>query len=143
VATAPGILAERRLQAWLKLWTPVFALGGLGFYLAPGLVTTSLNRQGARLGMEASPVEGESTWIVLAVAYMVLVTVITNDAAEDPLGRQSQVRYLIAGKSASSLGSLGYFLLKRRSFAFLANFLLDGAIAAGTYKLLQDARRSS
>lgn len=131
--------AEARLKAWLRVWAPTFALGGAAFYLLPGAVTSSLN-QGARLtALEESPVDADNLWIVLAGAYMALIAGISWRAAEDPVRHRDLVRFLMLGKAASSFGALGYFLFKRRSYAFLANFLLDGAILAGTAKLLADA----
>ena len=131
--------AEARLATWLKVWAPIFALGGAAFYLLPGRVTASLN-QGARVtGLDESPVDADNLWVVLAGAYMALITGISWRAAEDPVRHRDLVRFLMLGKAASSFGALGYFLFHRRTYAFLANFVLDGAILAGTAKLLADA----
>jgi hypothetical protein len=136
--------AEDRLRLWLKVWAPLFMFGGAAFYVLPGRVTSSMNR-GARLtGMEESPVDADNVWVVLAMAYMALITAISAQAASsDDAGRREElVRYLMLGKAASSFGALGYFLFKRRSYGFLVNFLLDGAILGVTYKLLADTRRA-
>ncbi|HEV3230816.1 MAG TPA: hypothetical protein VG245_01040 [Candidatus Dormibacteraeota bacterium] len=138
--------AEARLSRWLKLWAPAFAAGGAAFYLLPGAVTASLARTGRMVGLEEARgphgggSDADNLWVVLAGAYMALITAISAQAAERPLAREDLVRLLILGKTASSLGALGYFLFRRRAFAFLANFLLDGAIAGVTYALLEDAR---
>ena len=133
--------ASARLSRWLKLWAPTFAVGGAAFYLLPGAVTASLNRQARMVGLEESPPDADNLWVVLAGAYMALITAISARAAADPVARQDLVRLLILGKTASSLGALGYFLFRRRAFAFLANFAVDGAIAGVTWALLEDARR--
>ena len=125
----------------MKLWAPIFAAGGLGFYLLPGMITASMN-QGARLsGLEESPVDADNLWVVLAGAYMALITAIAADAAltDDAARRHTLARYLLVGKVTSSLGALGYFAFRRRAYAFLANFVLDGGIAAVTYSLLRQA----
>lgn len=135
--------ADRRLKLWLTVWAPLFMFGGASFYLLPANVTASMN-QGARLShLEESPVDADNLWIVLAMAYMALITAISARAArsEDRSLREELVGYLMIGKVASSLGALGYFVFKRRSYAFLVNFLLDGGIAAVTYRLLDDTRR--
>jgi hypothetical protein len=132
---------EQRLQTWLKICAPIFAAGGLGFYLIPGAITSSMNRGARSVGLAQSPVDADNLWIVLAAAYMALITAISAGAAltEESERRHSLVRYLLIGKVSSSLGALGYFAFRRRAYAFLANFLLDGGIAAVTYGLLREA----
>ncbi|MDP9326087.1 MAG: hypothetical protein M3O87_06085 [Candidatus Dormibacteraeota bacterium] len=136
--------ADQRLKTWLKVWAPLFMLGGTAFYLLPGRVTGSMNRGARLVKMEESPVDADNLWVVLAMAYMALITAITAQAAtsDDRVRREELVRYLMIGKAASSFGALGYFLFKRRAYSFLANFLLDGAILGVTYKLLADTRRA-
>jgi hypothetical protein len=136
--------ADARLRAWLRVWAPLFMLGGAAFYLLPGRVTANMN-QGARLvRMQESPVDADNLWVVLAMAYMALITAITAQAAttDDHARRDELVRFLMVGKAASSFGALGYFVFKRRAYSFLANFLLDGAILGVTYKLLADTKRA-
>ena len=137
--------AEARLQLWLKVWAPIFMLGGAGFYLLPGKITSNMNRGARLLKMEESPVDSDNLWVVLAMAYMALITAISAQAAaaDDRARREDLTRLLMVGKAASSFGALGYFVFKRRAYSFLANFLLDGAILGITYGLLSAARRSS
>ena len=127
----------------MKVWSPIFAAGGLGFYLLPGMITASMNKGARTVGLAESPVDADNLWIVLAAAYMALITAISADAATtaDNVRRHTLARYLLVGKVSSSLGALGYFVFKRRGYAFLANFLLDGGIAVVTYRLLRDAER--
>ena len=128
----------------MRVWAPIFAAGGLGFYLLPGPITASMNVGARGVGLEEAPVDADNLWVVLAAAYMALITAISRDAAttSDPERRHSLARYLLVGKVSSSLGALGYFVFRRRGYAFLANFLLDGGIAAVTYALLRDAERA-
>jgi hypothetical protein len=135
--------ADARLQLWLRVWAPMFMAGGAGFYLLPGRITANMNRGARLLGMEESPVDADNLWVVLAMAYMALITVISARAAgtEDRRQREELTRLLLVGKAASSFGALGYFLFKRRAYSFLANFLLDGAILGVTYRLLEETRK--
>jgi hypothetical protein len=134
--------AERRLSIWLRAWAPTFAVGAALFYLLPGRTTASLNASARRVGLAESPVDADNLWVVLAAAYMALITGLAQQAAPKPLARQDLVRLLMLGKAASSLGALGYFLFRRRSYAFLLNFIVDGAILGLTYKLLTEAREA-
>jgi hypothetical protein len=135
--------AERRLSIWLRAWAPTFAAGAGLFYLLPGRTTASLNASARRVGLQESPVDADNLWVVLAAAYMALITGLAQQAAPKPLARQDLVRFLMLGKAASSLGALGYFLFRRRAYAFLLNFAVDGAILALTYKLLTDAQEAA
>ena len=134
--------ADARLQLWLRVWAPMFMAGGAGFYLLPGRITANMNRGARLLGMEESPVDADNLWVVLAMAYMALITVISARAAgTEDRQREELTRLLLVGKAASSFGALGYFLFKRRAYSFLANFLLDGAILGVTYRLLEETRK--
>ncbi len=138
MVTAEHSEADERLKLWLKLWAPIFMAGGAGFYLLPGSITASMNKGARMVGMEESPVDADNLWVVLAMAYMALITVISARAAAagDRRQRRELTRLLMVGKAASSFGALGYFVFKRRAYSFLANFLLDGAILGVTYRLL-------
>src|ERR1700694_5907645 len=135
--------AEARLRLWLKVWAPIFMLGGAGFYLLPGRITSNMNRGARLLKMEESPVDSDNLWVVLAMAYMALITAISAQAAaaDDRARREDLTRLLMVGKAASSFGALGYFIFKRRAYRFLANFLLDAAILGVTSRFLSAARR--
>jgi hypothetical protein len=144
MSATDALRADDRLRTWLKLWAPIFMLGGAGFYLLPGPITANMNKAARRVRMAESPVDADNLWVVLAMAYMALITAISAQAANsDDRGRREDLtRLLMVGKAASSFGALGYFLFKRRAYSFLANFLLDGAILGVTYRLLSDSRRS-
>jgi len=137
------VSATQRLSLWLRLWAPLFAGGGALFYLAPGRVTGSLNLGARVTGLAESPVDADNVWVVLAVAYMAVITGLSQSAAAEPLQRRDLVRLLILGKAVSSLGALGYFIARRRSYAFALNFALDGTICATTWALLRAAERES
>jgi nitric oxide reductase large subunit len=131
--------ADERLKLWLKVWAPIFMAGGAGFYLLPGRITSNMNKGARLVGMEESPVDADNLWVVLAMAYMALITTISARAAltDDRERRRELTRLLMVGKTASSFGALGYFIFKRRAYSFLANFLIDGAILGVTYRLLE------
>ena len=143
MTAADASQAEARLQLWLKIWAPIFMLGGAGFYLLPGKITASMNRGARLVKMEESPVDADNLWVVLAMAYMALITAISLQAAavDDRARREDLTRLLMVGKAASSFGALGYFIFKRRAYSFLANFLLDGAILGVTHRLLRSSQR--
>jgi hypothetical protein len=128
---------QSMLRLWLRVWMVVFALGAVDFLVFPTVTLAVLNSAGNLFGMPAIPARVTEFWAVLAVAYMVLVAAFCWEATNDPGIDPQPVRFLILGKTASSLVSLLYFIVVVHAFAFLANFLVDGFIAAGTYVLLR------
>ncbi len=76
-------------------------------------------------------VEGtdDRLWLALAFAYMVVITGLSLVAQADVVRYRPLLLVLVAGKTASSLGSLAYFLLDDDSFFLLLNFLVDGFLA--------------
>ena len=128
------------LRLWLRTWMVVFALGAVDFLVFPTVTLNVLNSAGNLFAMPAIPSRVVEFWAVLAVAYMVLVTAFCWEATKQAGVDPQPVRFLIVGKTASSLVSLLYFLVVVHAFAFLANFLVDGFVAAGTFLLLRSYR---
>jgi hypothetical protein len=117
-----------------------FALGAIAFLVFPGLTVHMLNQAGAEIGLPALPTGNAQFWVGLAVAYMVLVTSFCWEATRTREISDQAVRFLLTGKAASALVSLVYFAIALHAFAFLANFVVDGAIFAVTYLLYSQAR---
>jgi uncharacterized membrane protein len=131
--------ATRRLRLLLRGLMVVFALGAVDFLVFPNLTIKILNASGSAFGLPALEWRAHEFWAVLAVAYMVLVTAFCWEATRRPGVEAQPVRFLIIGKTASSLVSLLYFVIAVQAFAFLANFLVDGLIAAVTWFLYRQA----
>ena len=64
-----------------------------------------------------------------AFAYMVVITGICLVAQADVVRYRALILVLAAGKTASSLGSLAFFLIQEHVFIYLLNFLVDGFLA--------------
>src|SRR2546425_7116829 len=76
-----------------------------------------------------SPPSALRFWLSLGLAYMVLVTLLAAQIARDPRGRAHLMPLLAAGKATSSLTCAGYFVFSLPAFLYLANALVDGALA--------------
>lgn len=105
----------------------LFAAVGLLFLFVPEGVLTFLNSVSAGWGMAPSPVTGLSFYLVLAAAYMYVVTVLAFLMYRHPENRSLTV-LLINAKLASSVLSLALFLLHGQYFVYLANCVIDGFI---------------
>ena len=79
--------------------------------------------------MEATPVQGFSLYLILAVGYMYLVSLLSAMMYLHPDNKYF-IWLLINGKSASAVLSLLLFIFHRPFLIFAANALIDGAIAA-------------
>ena len=121
------LAALRLLFAGLAV---AFAATGLVFFLFPDGTLGVLNAAGSPLGFPPAPPSALRFWLSLGLAYMVLVTLLAAQIARDPRGRAHLMPLLAAGKATSSLTCAGYFVLSMPAFIYLANALVDGALAA-------------
>jgi len=128
-----GAAAERFVVLNLRLLAFVFALVGILFIVVPGGVLDVVSDVGEWLGNDtrASHTQ-EDLWLALGFAYMVVIAGICLLAQADVVRYRPLLLVLAAGKTASSLGSLAFFLLDEQVFAYLLNFLLDGFLAVAS-----------
>ena len=132
----------RRLRVLLRIWTVIFALGAVDFFVFPYLTVRILNSTAKSLGMhEVTALNGgQDFWLTLAVPYMILVAAFAWVAQRGPRIQAQPVQFLMLAKAASSLTSLALFLLGGFAYPFLANFVVDGAIVLITYWFYRAAR---
>jgi hypothetical protein len=109
-----------------------FLVVGALFLAVPDGVLSFFNRLSGPLGLPEAPLIGRPFFLVLASGYMYLVSLLAWLMFKHPDNRVYS-RLLVHGKSASSLLSLIFFLVQRPFLIFLANFLVDGLIAAGVW----------
>jgi len=125
-----GPTAERFVVLNLRLLAATFAVVGLLFIAVPNGTLDVLTDVGEWFGgFTAAPHGDEQLWLALGFAYMVVITGICLVAQADPVRYRALLLVLAAGKTASSLGSLGFFLFDQDVFAYLLNFLVDGFLA--------------
>ncbi len=122
-------MATKRLRLLLRIWTVIFLLGAVDFFVFPYLMhqVTALNG-------------GQDFWLTLAVPYMILVAALSWIAQRGTRIQAQPVQFLLLAKAASSLTSLALFLLGGFAYPFLANFVVDGAIVLITYWFYRAAR---
>jgi hypothetical protein len=121
-------LMERRLTLVFRGLAGAFAVTGALFFFFPNGVINVLNTVGDLFGFAHAPEMGHRFWLSLGTSYMVVVTVLAWMIGTDPLGRRPMMIALAAGKAASSLTCLYFFILYDAFFVYLANFLVDGSL---------------
>jgi hypothetical protein len=125
-----GERAEKFVVANLRLLMVSFALVGILFIAVPSGVLDTISDVGEWLGNDTrAPHTQEYLWLALAFAYMVVITGICLVAQMDIVRYRPLLLVLAAGKTASSLGSLAFFLVQEEVFIYLLNFLVDGFLA--------------
>jgi nitric oxide reductase large subunit len=125
-----GPAAERFVVANLRLLAASFAVVGILFIAVPSGVLDVISDVGEWFGNETrAPHTQEQLWLALSFAYMVVITGICLVAQSDVVRYRPLLLVLAAGKTASSLGSLAFFLIDENVFIYLLNFLVDGFLA--------------
>lgn len=125
-----GPTAERFVVLSLRLLALSFAAVGILFIAVPNGVLDTISDLGDDLGgFTRAPHTTEQLWLALAFAYMVVITGICLVAQADVVRYRPILLVLAAGKTASSLGSLGFYVFDQQVFIYLLNFLVDGFLA--------------
>lgn len=125
-----GAAAERFVVLSLRLLAASFAAVGVLFIAAPDGVLGAISDLGDSLGdFTQAPETSVQLWLALGFAYMVAITGICLVAQADVVRYRPLLLVLAAGKTASSLASLGFYLFDADVFAYLLNFLVDGFLA--------------
>jgi hypothetical protein len=137
-----GARAESFVVLSLRLLAISFAVVGILFIAVPGGVLDTISDLGDSLGgFSRAPHTQEQLWLALAFAYMVVITGICLVAQADVVRYRPFLLVLAAGKTASSLGSLGFYLFDDDVFIYLLNFLVDGFLALAAFWLWSLAGR--
>ena len=123
----------------LRLLALSFAVVGLLFIAVPNGTLDVISDLGEWLGNHTRAPHGdEQLWLSLGFAYMVVITGICLVVQVDVVRYRALLLVLAAGKTASSLATLGFFVFDEQVFAYLLNFLLDGflvLVALGFWSL--------
>jgi nitric oxide reductase large subunit len=137
-----GEKAEALVVLGLRLMAISFAVVGILFIAVPSGVLDTISDLGEWLGNDTrAPHTQEDLWLALAFAYMVVITGICLVAQMDVVRYRPLLLVLAAGKTASSLGSLAFFLIDEHVFIYLLNFLVDGFLAVASLWLWSLAGR--
>ena len=126
-----GARAERFVVLNLRLLAVSFAVVGVLFIAVPNGVLDVISDLGDSIGgFTTAPETVEKFWLALAFAFMVVITGICVVVQMDVLRYRPFLLVLAAGKTASSLGALGFYVFDQDVFIYLLNFLVDGFLAA-------------
>ena len=105
-----------------------FAVVGVIFAAIPGKVLAAFNYLAGGLDWPESTNEPYTLYLALAIAYMYVVTLLAWKMARHPEER-AYPWLLVHGKAASAVVCIALFVLQEQYLLYLANFVVDGAIA--------------
>jgi choline dehydrogenase-like flavoprotein len=124
-----GEAAERFVVFALRVLAVCFAVVGLLYLVVPTPTLDVISDVGELLGNHTrAPHTQEFMWLSLGFAYMAVITGICLIAQADVVRYRPLILLLAAGKTASSLTSLSFFLIQDQVFAYLLGFLVDGSL---------------
>ena len=125
-----GARAERFVVLNLRLLAVSFAVVGILFIAVPNGVLDVISDLGNDIGsFTRAPDTVEKFWLALAFAYMVVITGISVVVQADVVRYRPVLLVLAAGKTASSLAALGFYVFDSNVFIYLLNFIVDGFLA--------------
>lgn len=104
-----------------------FIAVGLLFFFMPDSVLSFFNDISGQLGMKEILLQGKSFFLILATAYMYVVSLLAFFMFKYP-DNQLPPLLLTNAKLASSLLSFGMFFCHHPYLVYLVNGLVDGAI---------------
>lgn len=107
--------------------TVIFAVVGLIFLLFPDGALIFFNRISGYFGLPQAPLQGVGFYVILASAYMYLVTFLAFQMYRYP--EQNIYPVLLAQcKLASAIISIYLFFMHQPYLIYFANFVIDGSI---------------
>jgi hypothetical protein len=113
-----------------------FLVVGMLFIATPDGVLDAISDLGDGIGDFAhAPATEEKLWLALAFAYMVVITGIALVVQLDVVRYRLLLLVLAAGKAASSLAALGFYVFDDDVFIYLLNFLVDGFLVGASLLL--------
>jgi hypothetical protein len=105
----------------------VFIIVGITFMLIPDRVITFFNDLSSSVGMATVPVVGYNFYLILAAAYMYLVTILAFLMYRYPKNTVYPL-LLCHGKIASAVLSILIVFLHKPTMLYLGNGIVDGGI---------------
>lgn len=105
----------------------IFAIVGLLFLIASDGVLSFFNFISGKIGMRKAPLNYSGFYLILAVGYMYLVTIIAWLMFKHPMNKYFPM-LLANAKLASSFLSLFMFIAGHPYLICLVNFIVDGCI---------------
>ncbi|HPI74437.1 MAG TPA: hypothetical protein PLZ01_13570 [bacterium] len=120
----------------------VFVVVGLFFLFYAGQVLHLFNTLALQLGLPQSSEEATGFYLILAVAYMYVVTLLAFLMYRHPENSLPPF-LLINAKAASAMLSALFFIFHQRYLIYIVNAVVDGSITLAVARLREERRINS
>lgn len=118
----------------------VFGMVGLVFLFMSSDVLSFFNGLSRAVGMQGTSSDGHRFYVILAAAYMYLVTLLASQMYLHPDNPVYPI-LLLNGKTASSVLSILFFILDTPLLIYLTNGIVDGLIGVLVIAMYRSIRR--
>lgn len=118
----------------------VFGMVGLLFLFLSSDVLSFFNGLSRAVGMQEASSVGHKFYVILAAAYMYLVTLLASLMYVHP-DNPAYPFLLFNGKTASSALSILFFILDKPLLIYLTNGIVDGLIGVLVIAMYRSVRR--
>ena len=118
----------------------VFGMVGLVFLFMSSDVLSFFNGLSRAVGMQGTSSDGHRFYVILAAAYMYLVTLLASQMYLHPDNPVYPI-LLLNGKTASSVLSILFFILDTPLLIYLTNGIVDGLIGVLVIAIYRTIRR--
>jgi hypothetical protein len=140
---------ENRGEFWYQFYklasltlSIIFGIVGIIFLAMPAQVLGFFNAISTSYGLPSTPTEGTSFFLILAVAYMYLVSMLAFMMYKNP-ENSSFPLLLINAKSVSTVASILFIIVHGHCLIYIVNAITDGSIALGVLLLNRKIREMS
>ena len=119
----------------------IFVVVGLIFLIFPDWPLIFFNNLSGYFGLPQAPLQGTGFYLILASAYMYLVTLLAYLMYRYPEQRIYPF-LLVQCKLASSILSIYLFLIHQHYLIYLANFIIDGFIGIAVLYFMKKMKKT-
>jgi hypothetical protein len=117
---------ELLVKRVMGVFTIIFAIGALSFWLLPEKLIEVLNSIGSSIGFgEEAPTIANGMWVTLSVAMMVIISVLSYMVWSDPKKNVNVLLPIVVCKFTSSILGVYFFVFVLQSFAYITITLTD------------------
>ena len=117
---------ELLVKRVMGVFTIIFAIGALSFWLLPEKLIEVLNSLGSSIGFgQEAPTVANGMWVTLSVAMMVIISVLSYMVWSNPKKNANVLLPIVICKFTSSILGVYFFVFVLQSLAYITITLTD------------------
>ena len=124
---------EKHFKTFMLVSAVAYFTVGMLFAFIPNHILNIVNTIGSAIGFPAAPLSDGKFWLTLAFSGMMTLTALCLFVYHNAADNKNYAVPIFVAKLSSAVAGLLYFIFSGWCFAYLAIFLVDGAIFAVTF----------